>query len=464
MTKKRRDFCCWILGIFLLGCSPQEPPSESPPPESSPPPTTEAPPKEAPPPETEPPATPPAPNGLLLDRPRTQDELRTTTCSLFIDNLEKKLASLQARGPSPALADILYGLGQLRGDLELMHQASEILDTLLDATPNAPALLSRRAAVHFSLHRFDKARADLETIKRLKPDFPDLDARFADLALNTGDYDTARPMLEAAAKDPDPSYADLARLAQIHDLLGQLDDARQHFARAELTRIGKTSPIPIAWLSVQRGLMAMHHGDFEQAHRFFSEAYTRCPEYPMAAEHLAEIEGRLGRTERAVELYTAVVEQTQNPEFQGALAEILLEQGQDDKAKALIEQARARNLELMERFPEAMYFHAADFFLGLGEDPKRALELLQKNIALRPNAEGHIMLASAYLDNGNTEKAQEHIDQVLNTPVQTAELFWTAARIALARKDTASAQTLRQKALDLNPRVEDLEGPLPGTP
>lgn len=45
--------------------------------------------------------------------------------------------------------------------------------------------------------------------------------------------------------------------------------------------------------------------------------------------------------------------------------------------------ARARFESLLERHPQALADHAAEFYLGPGEDPERAWILAQANLAVR---------------------------------------------------------------------------------
>ena len=205
----------------------------------------------------------------------------------------------------------------------------------------------------------------------------------------------------------------------------------------------------------------MHSGDFKSAHVFFKAGYERCPEYPMAAEHLAEIEGRLGHLKRASELYEEVIKQTDHPEFIAALAEIYIKRGLHERAQALIKRADLGFKSLFKRMPEAISGHAADFYLGLGGSISFALELLTRNHQLRPNVHSKQKLAEALIAHQRLDEATHMIKETLVSPIEFAEKYWTAARLALACHQPDEAKRLATHALNLNPRIADLEGALP---
>lgn len=357
-------------------------------------------------------------------------------------------------------AEARFAHAQMLGSIERIADAIALLDTALEQHPeHAPTRLAR-ARMLLSLHRFDDARADLEQVERTAPDTPELPKLRQQADFEQGkDLDTHLERMLAAIQSS-KDFDSFVAAATARELLGQYALAARLYGQAERV-FPDVAPIPLAWLSVQRGLMAMHTGDYPRAQRFFANAYERCPDFPMAAEHLAEIEGRLGNTARAIELYEAVIEQTDNPEFMAALGELLLDTGGDAaRARALFERADKRNRELIERFPEAFSGHGADFYLGPGNDPALALDLLARNHSLRPTPHAKQALAEALLANDKLDDAHARITEALATRVEFAEKHWTAARIALARGDHAAAEEHAARARQLNPRIEDLEGPL----
>jgi tetratricopeptide (TPR) repeat protein len=401
-------------------------------------------------------------DALLLHRPRTQSELPTTDARLFVGNLEARVSAGKAawqKSSSPLDALMVVGplasSGKLAGDLDRIQEAVEIATRALEKSPNERALLLARADANAALHRFGAALADARGAHELAAS-SESEFLLADLAWNLGDYPTAIASIRRAAEAP--SFAALVRLAQLELDLGNLDAAEHAFARAE-TLVRDVSPVPVAWLNVQRGLFHLHTGRFEQAERFYREAVARMPSYPLAVEHLAEVEALLGKRTRAAQRYREVVSQTDNPELIGALAGVLEDLGDASAARALRRRASGRYAALLRAYPEAMSHHAADFQLEHG-DHKLAKRLLEDNARLRPNASSFAALAAAELAAGELEAAAQSIDRALRTPVRRAEIYYQAARLRLAQGKTEDARRFEAQAKRLNPRIADLEGEL----
>ncbi|HMR76863.1 MAG TPA: hypothetical protein PKD61_17205, partial [Polyangiaceae bacterium] len=68
--------------------------------------------------------------------------------------------------------------------------------------------------------------------------------------------------------------------------------------------------------------------------------------------------------------------------------------------------------------------------------------------------------AHAKLENGDLKGAAKLADEALATPVKKAEIYWIGARIRLAEGRAEDAKSLESKAKALNPKIEQLEGPL----
>lgn len=401
-----------------------------------------------------------------LERPRTPKELPTTPFDLMVRTLRGQVNtsfSALERAPKSVAAHAFHGakllsLAKLEGDLSEIDKASRIATDGLKLQPKSPQLLALRIEANFSLHRWDTVAKDLAQLKAIKADHDMIAPMEAELAWNRGDIKTAAAMFSKIARDA-PSMGSVARLAGALQTFGKLKEADQGFARAE-TLYTNSSPVPLAWLYVQRGLLRLHSGRFKDARVFYQAAHERAPGYPMATEHLAEIEFLLGNTDRALELYKAVIKQTDNPEFHVAIAGVYDSLGKKKEAAEHMERAKARNLELMKKFPEAMSGHGADFFLEDGQDASIALKLLSDAAKSRPNPESFQALAEAQLANDKLKEAQETIDKALNSPLSIAEIYWTGARVAKAKGDQAKTEELKKKALALNPKISVLEGDL----
>jgi hypothetical protein len=79
---------------------------------------------------------------------------------------------------------------------------------------------------------------------------------------------------------------------------------------------------------------------------------------------------------------------------------------------------------------------------------------MEKDVTLRPNVAGFLPLAPPQHATGDAAGAKKTIDRALATPVKTAKLFWTAARVYDSSGDTRAAEDFRAKARAIDPRIE----------
>jgi tetratricopeptide (TPR) repeat protein len=230
---------------------------------------------------------------------------------------------------------------------------------------------------------------------------------------------------EAAAIDAgtDPGLLDpmgLATRAVLAAERGGVAESEALFERAR-AKYRDVSPFPLAWMDFQRGSLLERRGDRARARLYFEEAHAALPGYAHPAVHLAGlIEPAAGVT-----LLAPLVGQTDDPQVDAAYADVLRRVGRSQEAKAATERARAGYDVLVARHPEAFADHAAQFYLGLGHDPTRALVLA------RTNAE-----------NRATEPALDLWMTAALVAGQRGEACTAAARGAALRHASSTFQTL----------------------
>jgi tetratricopeptide (TPR) repeat protein len=394
----------------------------------------------------------------LRRKPRSTTALKTTSADIYFENLDAQIAELTrlTRKRPDAISDVLvlsaahHTRGRFRGDLDEIQLGIEGTNTCVRLAPDNATCHLMRAEQEQSLHRFGQARVDVERAKALGADPVRTAGLEMDLDWNDGRYDTAIPAIRKA-RLARPSTATWLREAQLDHDLGLEDAADAAFESAE-DLINDTGPLVIAHLDVQRGIQKLQTGHLEEACVFFRAAIERIPSYVAANEHLAEALHMSGKNEEATRIYEAVVKLSDDPEFLHALAELYALAGKGTEARELDARARAGYAALLKKYPEAMYWHASEFYVATG-DVGQALALLQKNVTLRPNSTSYVALARAQLASDRPSDAKASIDKALAMPVVSAVLFWTASRIYRSTGDAASAATFRARAEKLNPRI-----------
>jgi len=337
----------------------------------------------------------------------------TTGGWVAMRNLEADLLDAERRvldEPGSARAELrrsnlVYMRARVTGDLDEMARAIALTDACVGRHPTSAEARLLRAVQLQTLHRFDDARADLRRARQLGADAQKIATLERELDWNAGVVGPAARAIRAEAASR-PTSASLTRLARLEHDLGRYDAADALYARA-LSMIEGKDPIPVAMLEVQRGMNLSDAGRLAEAAEIFRNASARLPRYTAAREHLAETLHRLGRTDEATSLYEEITRTSTDPEFMGALASLYRERGRTREADALRARATARYDELLAKYPDAMAWHAAEYFAGEGGAPARALALLRRNAELRPNAESLEALARHEREAGNAARADE---------------------------------------------------------
>ena len=427
-----------LAALMLSGCGKRKPPPHKAPSSSA-----------------QPTASGPRP---LRGRPKSTSELATTESGIYLANLDGQIRELtRLTREKPELTSNVLALsaahntrGRFRGDLDEIQLGIDGTSTCIRLTPENATCWLMRAEQEQSLHRFPQARADVERAKQLGVDPVRASGLEMDLDWNDGHYDTAIPAIRAA-RLARATTGTWIREAQLDHDLGLEDAADAAFEAAE-DLINDTGPLVIAHLDVQRGIQKSQTGRLEEAIVFYRAGVERIPTYVAANEHLAEALHMLGKNEEATRIYETVVKLTDDPEFFHALAELYAASGKSKESQELEAKARAGYAALLTKYPEAMYWHASEFYMATG-DVKQARELLRKNVTLRPNSTSYVALARAELANGRTNDAKTSIDKALAMPVVSASLFWTASRVYRLTGDAAKADTFRARAEKLNPRI-----------
>ncbi|MEX1368568.1 MAG: tetratricopeptide repeat protein [Nannocystaceae bacterium] len=355
------------------------------------------------------------------------------------------------------LASLYLSRARLTGDYDDYAKAEQLIDKAFAVSPsgnNGPFMV--RARLNYTLHRLDRVDADYELATKLPTRDPSAlyqrELFRANLAFQRGQYEQAKKDLDSAVERK-PLLPSLASLALYYWKSGQFDQAEPLYLQA-LEDYRDDATEPAAWLHLQLGLMDLDRGRYDEALEHYRAGEALIKGYWLIEEHIAEILTLQGKTEQAEAMYRAIIERTDNPEFMDALGELLEAAGKTDEATQWYAKAAERYEAQLKRFPEAAYGHALEHFLAHGKDPARALQMAERNHALRPNADAKRLLAQALLAAGKTADARKMIEEALATPMRSADLHAAAAAVYAASGDEAKAQAQREAARAINPKIE----------
>lgn len=284
-------------------------------------------------------------------------------------------------------------------------------------------LYLKRARYQMRLHQFESARQDIQKAQELGASQDQVKDLKIDLNWNQGQY---KPSLKLAQQELEKksNRINFIRLAGLKHELGQYQEANQYYQSAKTTTGDGIyfNPVQKAWLEVQIGINFIEMKEFEKSEAAFRSALGIAPDYVMALEHLAEFLAEQGRTDEAIVLYEKVIKLSVDPEFMGQLAKLYRFKNKTTEADQLAVKAKEKFNQLLQIFPEAMYWHAADFFLEEGQAPEKALELLEKNIKLRPNSSSYLALAKVQSQLNLKKQAKKSIAKVLKMEPISGEM------------------------------------------
>lgn len=325
----------------------------------------------------------------------------TTAGIIALGNLDARIdgqAWLTTRGrltvgERTELVELIALRGHVLGRIADAERAAALAEQLVRQAPGDTRSFVARARMAAVFHRFAPALTDLDAAAALGGDRVTLDEERAAIYQALGRYDEALAIRRQAV-ERHADFSTLGALAGIYAERGEMVEADRWFMVARYCYRG-VSPFPLAVLDFQRSQMWMEHDDLGRARAWCDAAVRRVPAYVPAQGHLAEIEAALGERAAAIARLRVQALASDDPDYATQLACILSDAGQIEEAQIWRARAQARYDELLALHPEAFADHAAEFWLTVGGDPKRALQLSLQNLALRQSPRAHELVRRA---------------------------------------------------------------------
>jgi tetratricopeptide (TPR) repeat protein len=229
--------------------------------------------------------------------------------------------------------------------------------------------------------------------ERLAADAESVDRERAAVFQGLGRYAEASVIREEDARRW-PSFESLGALTTLCAERGDTERAERLHAESVPCYRG-VSPLPLATLDFQLGVMWMHEGQLDRARDHLIAARRYVPAYAPAQGHLAEVEAELCHFDLAIALLDPLATTSDDPDYAAQLARICADAGYPADSRYWRERAAARYDELIAVHPEAFADHAADFWLAAGGDPGKALPLARMNLEIRKTPRACSLLSRA---------------------------------------------------------------------
>ena len=319
-----------------------------------------------------------------------------TAGTIAVLNLQAQIDGLQGHGTSAeaaTLIDLLILRGLILGRISDYERAAQLADRQVDAAITDAAAYVGRARTRALFHRFTEALDDLDHADRISTQDSAEKQERAAILQALGRYDEAL-LTYAAVADRRSKFEQAVALAGLWSERGETEIAERFYIESLRSYRG-LSPFPLAQIDFQLGVMWMRHERLQQARVYFEAAIRRVPAYAAAQGHLAEVDADLGKPESAIARLIPLATSSDDPDYAAQLARILGEMGRREESVAWHRMAASRYDELTAIHPAAFADHAAEFWLGVGNDPQKGLRLAEFNLRVRQTPRASELLAQA---------------------------------------------------------------------
>ncbi|GIV59189.1 tetratricopeptide repeat protein [Rhodocaloribacter litoris] len=349
-------------------------------------------------------------------------------------------------GRDEVRAEQLFVRGMTRAYLEDHEAALQLFQEALRLRPNEPAILSALADAYAALDDLPSALFYAEQARARAPDNVHYHEQVARLHLAAGDTARAVAAYEALlAVHPDylPALQTLAHL--------QAGRGHYEAALAALERLHElTGDVP--GLLDQMLQLYRRLGDNDGLETTLQRLLAREPNRPDYLQMLAELYVRQERAAEAATLYeTLLARRPGDVELILALAHVYRAMGEEERARALVEQATgAAPASAGQRVAQA-----TPFLERAGADPeaaRAARHLLLQALELDPGHAGALeALGNLDFDTGAYAEAADRLTRAARLTPRRLDLWTRAAAATLQAGRAHRAADLAEEALLLFP-------------
>lgn len=351
----------------------------------------------------------------------------TTNADIALSNLDVQIRSREAsvaRDPDDVqtavqLVAMLLARGQYTGRIVDYEHADALATRCVDRHPTSGEAHLARASTLETFHLFEKALGEVDAAERLRAQAGDVKHARASTYMAQGRFDEA----DALGLWHETQGLDATELASAGVLAGERERDAESDALFEKARSAyrDVSPFPVAWVDFQRGSLLERKGEPARAKLYFAEAHQVLPTFAHACVHLAALE----TPGRARDLLEPLRGKSDDPEVDAAYADVLRRLGRMGEAQPIIARVASRYEELLGRHPEAFADHAANFYLGLGGNAARAVQLARLNAANRRTEAALDLWVVTALVAGLPDEACRATTVAASLPYKTAQFQTT---------------------------------------
>ena len=336
------------------------------------------------------------------------------------------------------------------GDPAHYDRADEALARALALEPDHFDALKIRAWVLLGRHEFAKALELAAALNKRAPDDVFVYALLTDAHVELGSYLEAEKAAQALLDFRPGAVIALTRAAQLRELFGDADGARELLQQA----FHRTPPAETedrAWMLTQLAHLELASSQAERAATLVEHAMQLFPGYHYALAQLGRARSMQGRHADAVDAYRKRYAAAPHPENLYELAVALKAAGRQaeaERAFADFERQALGESDGVDNANRELIFYYADH----GARPGDALRIARLESARRSNVATLDALAWALHVSGEHAAARTAIDRALAVGIRDAEILFRAGAITARTGDRGTARRHLRQSLDISPR------------
>ncbi|MDG5492197.1 cell surface protein [Psychroserpens sp. SPM9] len=342
------------------------------------------------------------------------------------------------------------------GTIEYLKKAESHLLQVNERTKfNNPSYLRSLAYNYISQHKFKDALEHLETAEDLKGNLSATQKMLFDVHLELGNYETAQSYLKTFENFSDFDY--LIRLSKWSDHKGNLDAAIKYMEKA--MRIAESSNLADLkqWSYTNIADFYGHAGDIEKSYHHFLKALELDPNDAYAKKGIAWIVYSYEKNpDEALRILNTVTASYTAPDYYLLKSEIADFKG--DRAM------KAAQLELykkaMQNTAYGDMYNKYNVLLHIDEKAnlEEAIAIAKTEVANRPTPQSYDLLAWAYFNNGDLDKALTIVETHIINKTFEPETLYHVAEIYKSAGKTKDLKPLKEELLasiyELGPTME----------
>jgi tetratricopeptide (TPR) repeat protein len=315
-------------------------------------------------------------------------------------------AARRATASDPNLIPAWNNLGIVLQEAGKLEESAACLARVTTLQPDNPEAHNNLGNTYLRLRRLDRAQLHCEQALALNPRYAEAHSNRAFLLHALGRYDEAAAAALQAI-DINPTMAD----AYLN--LAEVEIARQRHAEALrwLEALGAFAPNHSGGLAA-RAKVLKHYDRLDEAMAAASAAAMAAPQSASAHNALGEIQQALGRFDDALASFkkAAALPGTEREAARVNQAALLIEIGRTEDAAQLLERILAANPRCV-----SAWINRADLKTFGADDPDigrmEALLGPQGIAEFKDRMALHFALGKAYLDQGDSTRAFQHLQE-----------------------------------------------------